>query len=196
MRKPNIRGVPKNTLRFRLGGWLDLSGARIFEHRWLLRSSWIHRIAKDISIQPIITRSGIVLVSRLHVARQSKTRFVKPKILIYAVTISGLLLGIELFDNHAPLTQSMVQDIAKGERETQGISCANFLQNPKHELELWVSKGVSNRVKIQEVAETVIGGVKSKSIKFSCGQQSNSFRLSLVKRDEKWLLNNFARLEN
>jgi hypothetical protein len=153
-------------------------------------------MAKDVSIQPIVTRSGIVLVSRLHVSRQFKTRFVKPKILISAVTISGVFLGIGLFDNQAPLTQSTVQDIAKGERETQGVTCANLLQNPKPELDLWVSKGTSNRVKIQEVAETVIGGVKSKSIKFSCGQQSNSFRLSLVKRDKKWLLNNFARLEN
>jgi hypothetical protein len=153
-------------------------------------------MAKDVSIQPIITRSGIVLVSRLHVARQSKARSLKPKILVSVVTISGLILGIGLFDNQAPLTQSTVKDIAKGERETQGITCANLLQNPRPELDLWISKGASTRVKIQEVAETVIGGVKSKSIKFSCGQQSNSFRLSLVKRDEKWLLSNFARLEN
>ena len=97
--KPNIRGVPKRTLRFGLHGWLDIKSNQLIQHRWPWRRTWIEMLDREPDLHPIVSRSGQVMLVRQNPSGNPKRIKFKLFATILVVLFGTLLaLGLSRLD--------------------------------------------------------------------------------------------------
>lgn len=200
MLKPNIRGVPRAALRYRLHGWKSAqTGVRI-DYRIPWRRNWVEVVASTGGKHPVLSRSGVVY---LVTSPSPKTDVgngigIKTRWIFTALLGAGLGIAlVSLLPVQSELTSQSEQTAAPAPIADRVQSCNASLINPRTQIEHWLQTGVvRNDLNFEEVNKQNFGGIENRMVKISCEGQSSSFKIQLTLREKKWQLKNFTRLEN
>ena len=198
MFRPNIRGIPRRSLRFGCAGWHDTNSDQLIQHRWPWRNSWIVKLAFEPNLAPVLSRSGLVFLARNESAEQETpiARLRSRRKLVVSTIAALLVLATITLAMEAPRAQSKPKaDTGNNLQGALPVGCESMLAEPGQQIESWLGGGKS-QFEIAELQRHQIGGVQSRLIQVSCDSESEILRLTLVLQQKSWILKKFARLEN
>lgn len=214
--KPNLRGVAKAHLRLGVSGWKNATTGQLIEHRWPLREHWVTRLEKNAHLQPELSRSGQVYLTRSFdvpkrmqvsiaedmpraVQSTPKTRTGANVRVLFATAVASCVgISIWLLSSSALPTQQQIKGTATQAPVAQAPDdeCSQNLASTESALNNWLNGKVGANYQITEISRLDLGGIQSRTIQLDCGAESQWLNLNLIKRGDVWELNKFARLEH
>ncbi len=201
MIKPNIRGVERHLLRFRLKGWQHRAGKYLIKYRYPWRSAWVTRVFQSSELEPRLSRSGNVYL--VENSKHTEDGIKQPKRFIRIVggliLVIALVLALNLALDNSKRNSSREKS-SSGSKSALGIntesSCSEILLNPGPQFEKWLDGQLLPRIVIEELDEKLLGGFQHRTVKIRCENLASTFRLTLSKHQQELVLKNFARLDN
>ena len=200
MLKPNIRGVPRGALRYRLHGWKSAqTGARI-DYRLPWRRNWVEVAASTNDKHPVLSRSGVVYLVTSSSPKPGVQIRVGMKTRWVFIPLLGAVLGIGLVTLLPVQSESASQSAltaAPTPIDDRVERCNSSLISPRTEIEHWLQTGaVRNDLNFEVISKQNFGGIENRQVRISCEGQSSSFKIQLTLHQKQWQLKNFTRLEN
>lgn len=191
--KPNIRGVARRNLRWRLGGWQYPDGNG---REWLIefnlpwRRNWTQRYHQAL----LRARSGDIYVVR---SLESDKPIHRPpkKMLYFVATLTTLVITALVPLQFAVDGKQQAKKIPHPGAASPKNICASFLETPNEFITTWLAKQPSEITFVAK-HELELGGVRNLKVKATCAGLETSWAVQLFKSGDTWKLNKTSRLEN
>ncbi len=201
MIKPNIRGVERHLLRFRIKGWKHLAESYLIKFRFPWRSAWVARVFHSSELEPRLSRSGYVyLIDNSKHVENGKKHSVRLITIVGGFILAiALVIALNLALDTSKRNGSRLQ-FSSGSKSSSGINtesrCSEILVNPGAQVEKWLDGQLSPRIMIEELDKKLLGGFQRLTVKIRCEDLVSTIGLTLSKHKQELHLKNFARLEN
>lgn len=213
MIRPNIRGIPRESLSPTLLGWRIRGQPDVLlRYRMPLRKNWLWSLHEDSLASVLMSRSG-----RLHVMTKRPARSTNSRALAILLTASfGLAAAWNAFSaipdggkslgNHAAADLQDVSPLPTASSSTQDscsvLAKANLAQGSKassglqQAIEDWSNGASVSELAIELVREDELGGVKASVLAVRCQDLEKTFRAIWVRANADWQLKKLVQLEN